>query len=331
MIEKIPQIFLLFLLLCLIIIIYNLIMQIQNNYNAKNINYRYLKMQRYIFKGKYVLLANYLKNIENLKIFNEEIKVKDLTLDLTMIITILIPHYAKKSSIDKAYLAYTIKLWQVRSNQTIAYLNAIINDKSIYCSEMSLEAIYEIGTPEEIFYELLMLSKNKTDYNAKLLTDGMLNYHGNTIKLCTLLINSFNLFSSEMQIGFIKYFKFVNYEPAQEELFALLKSSTNKELNIAIIRYFAKVKVEVVKEYLVKALKDNYYHDYEYNVVIIQTLAFYINNEIINLLINELSNPNYYIRYNSAKVLNKEINIKDLKISDKYGQEIIDYFIAERG
>lgn len=333
MIENVQLILGIFLVFYILIICYDLFMQVKIKNTNKTIKNKKQEISAILKHKKDIQqteLIKYLSNIENLKIFNEE---KDkiehrIKCDLKVLFSSLSNVYITRDSIERAYFAYSIKTWQLMSANIENYLDTVMNQNSIYGIEMSLEAFYESKDSQKIMNALLILNANQANYNAKLLTDGLLLFHGNTSELGDLIASSWDTFSIEMQIGFINYFRYVNYDMS-DMLFNELKKNEDKEKTIAITRYFSKIHNEDVKEYLMTMMADHKYRDFEYMVVTIQTLANYEDKKIDKIMIDYLTDSNYYVRFNCAKALNKRMDITTIKINDSYGQEVLNYVHKE--
>ena len=112
----------------------------------------------------------------------------------------------------------------------------------------------------------------------------------------------------------------------------LTKKDLEKEVEIALIRYFSKVNYKEANKLFMSRLEDNYYHDFDYDVVMIQVLgsSTELDNKVLKVLENCLTNSNYYVRYNAAKVLHNKIDLRTIKnVNDPFMKDMIDYFISQ--
>ena len=75
---------------------------------------------------------------------------------------------------------------------------------------------------------------------------------------------------------------------------------------------------------------NNYYNDFEYDVVMIQTLANYPSDKTIKVLKNALSSYNYHVRYNAGKSLSRMTNLTKITgLTDPFAKDMIEAFISQ--
>lgn len=276
---------------------------------------------------KYLYILNDLID-EKYKI-NKKISVVDYLNNNKNIINKLSKYYYRKGDLARSYYSYTLSKIDL-PKKSEDFIFHMLTTKSVYCVENSLKVLYNTGNVDLIIKAYEILSKNKSMYHSKLITDGMMEFKGDKKLLAQELYKDFSNFSTQCKIGFINYFRNIKYNISDDLVNNLEKNSYSKELEISMIRYFTKVKNRKAYKLFVQRLEDNYYEDAEYDIVMIQTLANSKNKKTIEILTEKLEDNNYYIRYNACISLTKITDITKIKTSDEYAKDMIKYVIDLR-
>ncbi len=239
--------------------------------------------------------------------------------------------YQKKDELEKAYYAYMLQFIKINQPEIDSFLFSCVTSKSLYCKENALQAFYRLGDSDKVVASYQIMSKQNTNYGYKLVADGLSNFTGSKQELCSKLYEQFDDFKEPFKIGFLTFFRQCKYD-LRKELINRLQTSKNieKEVEIEIIRYFSKVIDKKASIILLERLENNYYKDFEYDVVIIQTLAHYPSEKAKKVLTKSLSNYNYYVRYNAAKSLMAMTDLKKITgLTDPFAQEMIQSLISQ--
>lgn len=238
--------------------------------------------------------------------------------------------YKKKDPILKAYYAYILHFIRSKTEKNDEFLKECLLTKSIYCTENAISALCTLGDPDKIVEAYLLMTKENNNYGYKLVADGLSNFKGSKEKLCEKLYQNFDSFSEPLRIGILKFFRQCRYDLREELLEKLTNKKLEKEVEIEMIRYFSQISYEPAFLLLLKRLEENYYHDFEYDVVIISTLTNYPSKKTIDVLLMALCSPHYYVRYNAGKSLSHITDLTKLKkIEDPFARDMINALISQ--
>ena len=226
----------------------------------------------------------------------------------------------------KTYYAYILGIIGNGTKIINDFLLKLVIVDSIYANKNALDALNKIKDIDSIIEAFKQISFNNINLSNRLMFSALNKYNGNKNNLCKKAYQNFKNFNEEVKISFINYFAKNNYDIKEELVKSLKSKKIDKELELAIIRYFKINKSNDALELFINRLNDNYYSDFEYEVVLIQTLSNYSDEKVVNAIMNKIISPNYYVRKNAAIALNKLVNVNLLKsINDKYAKEMLDY------
>ncbi|MCI8485431.1 MAG: HEAT repeat domain-containing protein [Lachnospiraceae bacterium] len=282
-----------------------------------------------------------LKQLPYLYIFGEVLEKNDVLIEGTIgkavsknsynpLFSSLALMYEKKDNVAKAYYAYILSFIKPKTKQVREFLKNCILSDSIYCVDNALLAYSSLGDVDIMIEAYLMMSKKNIYYDNRLVVEELANFAGSKEKLCKKLYQNFDKFNEQLRIGFLKFFRQCRYD-IRKELFEELKiKGLEKEVEIEMIRYFSKISYEEVASLLLEKLENNYYNDFEYDVVMIQTLANYPSDKTIKVLKNALSSYNYHVRYNAGKSLSRMTNLTKITgLTDPFAKDMIEAFISQ--
>lgn len=267
---------------------------------------------------------------DNCDIGNE--KVRDIITNgnYVSVFLRLTEFYSKKEPLVKAYYAYILQFVNIEKEEIYDFLYQCILTPSIYCVENALLTLYKLGNIDSIIHAYFLISRENIYYNNKLIADGLSNFSGSQKELCNKLYESFEKFNDESKVGLLRYFRNCKYNLSKEILNDLNRKDLDKEVEIAMIRYFTKVKSKKASEVFVNRLNENYYNDFEYDVVLIQALENNSSPSVITALEKASKSSNYYVRYNACKALKKLTDLEKIKnITDPYQKDMLDYFKSQ--
>lgn len=293
-----------------------------------------VKHKKYLFKR--------LKNIKYLLEFNNalsklESEEKDYIYkylyEVHMIFIDLSVYYRKRPDMEKAYFAYLISQHGfckiMIQSPLINTMFFLLNEKSVYCRENAMKAIYSFCDEVLVVNALKILDKDKRILHKKLITDGLLSFKGDQKKLSNVLWKNFNSFSNNLKISIVDYFRFSKKDFKYELLPYLKDEDTFIELKYSIIRYYGSVYYEDAKYVLLDLIKNNK-NNWELIAIATTSIALYKDKDTIEVLKSMLCNKNWHVRLNAANSLVR-IGISDNDIneilngSDNYAKEILLY------
>lgn len=299
-------------------VLISLIKEYSNEDNENRKLFKKLKRKSYLYSLEGLLKNNkIIREVINNTIFEK------LFIKLTL-------YYQKKDLLSKTYYASILKYVCFKHDIILTFLNELLVSSSIYSTENALLVLYNLGDINQICHAYRMISKKNILYNHKLISDGLLEYKGNRNNLCNKLYDSFDDFNVETKIGIVTYFRNSQFD-IKEKLYERLLGNNEKEVEISIIRYFTKIYYEKANNLFEERLFNNYYNDFEYNVVMIQALGNTneLSKRTIDILNNCLNDNNYYIRYNAAQVLCKKTKMDNINIKDDNIKNLLEYVSQE--
>lgn len=292
-----------------------------------------------------------LKNVNNFIWFDSvlddirkdeesEIDVDQFILKLSSVFQKLASYYRKEDSVQKAFFAHVLTNYpNMSDNKLDSIYKAMMEftyDDSIYCRENTMLYLFNNGTIENIIHALMNMNNHNLFYNQKMLTDDLLKFKGDKKELAENLLNLFDDFIVDTQIAIINFLRLLKdgYDEKIYELYT--KHKYDKEVELAMIRYFARhVYPPILKEFET-TMKDKSVDNDEYRIILASTLASYDKKEVRQLLIEALSDTNWYVRKNSATSLARmKITDKELKeiseSNDRYAKEMVSYIWRDLG
>lgn len=254
-------------------------------------------------------LAAFDAALEHLCVRRPELTRSYLTA-LNGVMIALAEDYCRREEIEAAYFPYIIKKYRLLGGADDAPLKEVLlellHEPSIYCRENAMQALYTAGDPAVLVRALRIIDASSLYYHSKLLSDGLLNYTGDTWELADALWEAFDAFQPWMQVTLLNYFRFsclrylghYPYPPACADLLRYATPSENAR--------------------------------WEYAAIASSVLASYPGAETAAVLERNLYHPNWYIRFNASKSLEQlGFGYRDLidviEGHDRYASEILRY------
>jgi hypothetical protein len=291
-------------------------------------------------------LIRKLRSVDNLKAFHlalekskENNGIDPYLPQLGKIFLLLAAKYEKQQSINKAYFAYVMSQYPITSVDTAKSISEILitylYDKSVYCRENALQALYQFGDEENIIRAVKILDNRRVYYNSKLLTDGLYSFKGNHEKLSIKLIENFSVFHEPMQVAIINYLKLINLDLSEMLFGLLIDKNLNYEIKFSLIRYYGKHYFAPAKKVLIDFLLQKNSEEWESAALSARALSRYEDRHVIDVLKSSLSSRNWYVRLNAASSL-CEMNVSEEEFwdiingNDRFAREILQYTLSLR-
>lgn len=240
------------------------------------------------------------------------------------------------SAMKLTYFAYVVKKYRIVQGKPVGpildIMMRLLREPSLYCRENALQAIYSTGDCGCVLRALKEVDAGSRFHHAKLLTDGLLVFSGDSKELGGALWRAFGQFSDRMKVVILDYFRFSGMELRQELLQLLADSREDDELRFSCIRYFGKYPYDQAFPLLIGFAERAEDNRWEYAAIAATALASYPCQRSIDVLKKDLSNSNWYIRFNAAKSLERfglsYLELSDvLEENDRYAREILQYQI----
>ena len=247
--------------------------------------------------------------------------------------------YISKDTIKIAYFPYILYKYNILkdcdSEKMLDTLLNLLRSVNVYCRENTLKALYSMQRPDVVVAALKIIDKNLSFHHPKLICDGLLNYTGDKESLKDMLFENFNAYSTGMQLNILNYFRFGNIRCDKEMLELLSNEKADSELRFAAIRYFEKFPIKEAESSIWAIAENLENRTWEYQAIASSALKSYPGDVTFRILVENLSNSNWYIRQNSAISLEKLgytyldlINVFDG--NDRYAREIMRYRLDKR-
>ncbi len=245
----------------------------------------------------------------------------------------IIKKYGKKDDIEKTFIVNLLGEYGLNNYEINQFLFNCLNTKSIYLRVETLKAFSRIGNITNLLKVLEFISNKEEYVHSKILIDVLDNFNGDFDTLDKNLLLKFDIFNDNIQKDIIEHFRNRNVVLAKEKIMDILKDeSLDKEVRISAIKYFSKIHYNHAKIEIKNLLNHKVW---EYRAISASTLGKYKENDVIESLLDSITDYNWYVRYNSAISLLSfnESNIIDRVIekNDKYSIDILFYAMLNKG
>ena len=261
-------------------------------------------------------LSKKLKKINNLMAFDMTLddlfaqnpeQTKDYIRQLSSLFTYLTLEYREKSEIQAAYFPYIIKKYKIFQGQPIGIvmdiLLELVHSPSLYVRENALQAIYSIGSAECTMNALWILNESTYYHHPKMITDGLLNFSGDTKQLAERLWDNFDRFSNRMQRVIVDYFRFSSPDHQERILELLTSRCVDDEIAYSCIRYLGKYAYPPAYPVLTDIVEKCRNDQWICTAITASTLAGYPGDRTVAMLKELLHNPNWHVRFNASQSL----------------------------
>ena len=283
---------------------------------------RFIKIVRQVIEDRTVTeahckyLSHKLKKINNLMAFDKTLEklyaqnpeqIKTYVEQLLPVFTYLTLEYKKKNEIQAAYFPYIIHKYQIFRGQPIRIvmdtLLELVYSPSLYVRENALQAIYSIGSVDSTIKALWILNESNHYHNPKMITDGLLNFSGDTKKLGEQLWEQFDRFSTRMQRVIVDYFRFSSPDHKERILALLTSQGVDDEIAYSCIRYLGKFAYPPAYPVLTGIIEKCQHNQWIYTAITASALTNYPGDRTMDILKELLHNQNWHVRFNASQSL----------------------------
>lgn len=247
--------------------------------------------------------------------------------------------YAKREDVEAAYFAWFLSKCGLKQDMTVTAIREIMVSltarKSLYCRVNAMQALYAFGAPEEIVQALELQERLGRPIHDKILTDGLLTFHGDHERLISLFWERFERLEDITKLPILNYIRFRSGSYGREMLAILTDPARDKELRLAAMRYCGKYVLPEARESLMSFAATADPEDWEYAAVAVTCLADYPGDDVTEVLLGGLRSSNWYVRFNSAAALQaRGVDYGDIpdvmEGGDRYAREMIMYRLDKR-
>lgn len=286
-----------------------------NNYSE-----RFIKIVRKTIEDENVTedhckyLTKKLKKISNLMAFDRTLEelfkeypqqTQHYIRQISSVFTFLTLEYKKKSKLQAAYFPYIIHKYKVFQGQYIETvletMLELVRSSSLYVRENALQALYSIGDVDYTIRALWILNGSDSYHHPKMISDGLLNFSGNTKRLGERLWDNFSGYTDQMKCVVIDYFRFSSPDHQERILQLLTTKGIDEEIAYRCIRYLGKYSYPPAYSVLTDIIKQHQHDQWIYTAITASALAAYPCDQTAAILKELLHNPNWNVRYNASQ------------------------------
>lgn len=241
--------------------------------------------------------------------------------------------YMKGRPAEQSYYAYTICQYNLckesEGDVITRRMLELVMSLSTYVRENALQALYASGKKQLVVKAYLLMVRKEIRHSAKMVTDGLMDYRGNSGDLAEALWDNWTSFTPYYQTAFINFIRMVDGGFCSRFL-PILDSGADREIKFAVIRYFRKYYLDSAGELLRRYLLDEEDYDWEFTALAAAALENYPCEETIKALIGALGSGNWYVRDNASDALVKIASgnpmLQDVLVGeDRYASEMLKY------
>ncbi len=221
----------------------------------------------------------------------------------------------------------------------IEYTRGLLFEKSVYCRENALRALYALGDAEAVADAIRLLSSDAEVHNEKLLADGMNSFRGDRKALANALMERFDRYDDHSQSAVITFFTVADFHD-WDGFFKerLAGSDISLDQRCDILRLLLRVPSEDTKRLLVDTLRDKgKAEDWQTAAVAATGLSAYPgDDEVFRALRSGITSPAWDVRKNCAATLVKLAPPKEsleeiLNGDDAFAADALRYALDSEG
>lgn len=274
------------------------------------------------------------------KIYKEEPELCEKYLYETFSVFEHLTHrYISKDTLKIAYFPYILHKYNILKHYESKRLKDVLLDLlrsvNVYCRENTLKALYSMRDPDIVSKALKIIDTNLSFHHPKLISDGLMLYKGDKNELKEVLLKNLSGYSVQMKVNILNYFRFAGIRCDEEMLKMLKDEKENKEIRFSAIRYFEKNPTEEAKPIIIELARNLEKRIWEYQAIATSALKAYPCEQTFEILVKNLSSPNWHVRHNSAiscEMLGYTYQdlIEVFDGDDRYAREMIRYRLDRR-
>lgn len=236
-----------------------------------------------------------------------------------------------EDNIKREYVLHLLGKFGNSNKEALEFAFKSLGASSTNIRNAALRVIENSKDPEDIVRVYEIITKDKTFFNNKVMIDFVDSFRGVHSELNFLLMKKLETFNEMLQVSIIEHFINGNFKVADEEILRLAGESSSKEVKIVALKYFKVYSNSKALKFILHSLKEE---SYEVRAIAAAAAASYPKGESLQGLRWSISDPSWFVRFNSAfSILNienkaygeSEVVSEILNGSDKYAKEIMVY------
>lgn len=266
--------------------------------------------------------------------------LREMLSEVSSIISDLMPAYSRTRDGERmTFFLYELKRHHLLENspspEILDRIEIIARRDNLYMRENALQAIYSSGEAERVVRVLRYMDRDEIKHNGRLLADGLVSFSGDKDELIKEFFIYFERFSAPYKVIILNYIRYVSGDYGKEILKILRDEKQDSEVRYSAIRYFGDYYLEEAEPLLVELATENPNRRWEYRAIASKALVRYKSRAVMEVLKNNMSDPNWYVRYNSSESLAQQgytyANMAEVFDSeDKYAIEMLQYRLDQR-
>jgi hypothetical protein len=249
--------------------------------------------------------------------------------------------YGKSNLTMRAYFAYFCSGLKMNPpeeyNEYTKLMLSYLKDRSVFCRENALEALYSFGNAEAVSRAFHLLSEEHIYHSEKLLSDGLMSFAGDVKELETQLIREFAELDECYQVAVVNFLRYTGNAAYDRQLLETFRrEDSGKDLKCSILRLLSRQDSEEIRAEICRILRDCNNTDWEVTAVAANAAGSLAGSEVMEALFISLTSRHWYVRINSAKSLakqnmNHEMITALLNGSDRFAKEELLYELVKTG
>lgn len=278
-----------------------IINQINDISSDNEINKEELKIIRKYFKTKkgYFAFNEVLKRLMDQEEYRNFNKMSVLIENYEDLLVKKLNQYLKKDFTQKTYMAFNLGFYQLSNFEIQAFLIKLLLSKEIHLRTVALDSIMKIHNPSDFVEALQVLSDNELFINERALNQ-IINKCNGEEEFAEEFSKNIETFNEEIQKATIDYFTFNNCDKYKKQMYEKFEEEYRLEIRISLLRYFARIHYDEARKYIIKGMNAP---TWEERSAAARTIEKYFDDETYELLLNGLTDFNWYVRQNSAASL----------------------------
>ena len=180
------------------------------------------------------------------------------------------------------------------------------------------------------------MARHEIEHSRKLVSDGLLEFHGDREQLARALWQNWTEFTPHYQVAFIDFIRMISGNFREVLMPLLTQPETDREVKFAVMRYFRKYPYAPAGMILRQTVSDWEKQDWEYAAIAAASLESYPGKDTMKALLIGIQSDNWYVRDNASDSLLQlaapQVILEIIhQLKDSYGREMLRYKAVSAG
>lgn len=287
------------------------------------------------FKGKRGVEAFYLAYVSYVEEYGYSLELRDLLNQVTDYKVIVDSTMIIRSSYRKSYALYLISEFRLNEKAIEEFAIDALDEDSIYTRHSALNVIRNQGEIASMLGALDTINKSDKHYNEKIIIDFLDNFSGDKRALDHEILEKIDGYKEILKNIVIEHLTNIKNDclAVRNKMLGYLQIPSSTNVTIKSMNYFLIIKDTRAAKYILKNMESE---NWSLRAKSAQTIFMYPDAQVIEKLTQLLTDPNYFVRKNSAnslvKIQDKEsIFSQALNNPDQFARDILVYTIETSG